>query len=252
MLEHTVDDAADTKGRLDDVRHELLLLSVLGLGGEADHFTRQLELLAFLGRDLDGLSLGDLGSEGSLGLLVSVLKEIDDELLLLLELLADDLLVENGDSGGDSDGLGEAAGSHELNLGLLHVLSEIEGGAIGVSSDLDPAVARLDLSIPAIVGVMGHLVRAVLAEANGLALDADSAEELVGPGQEVADGLIADHAATHGLANGHHDWLALVILLSDGAEKRHFSISKTGEFGVALVLGVYKMLNLSHGEFTDA
>lgn len=127
VLKDTVDDTADTEGRLDDVRHELLLLCDLSLGREADHLASEHELLALLSSDGDRLLFTDLRSKTSFGLFISILEEVDDKFLLLLELLSDNFLVEGSHRCRDTDGLGEAAGSHQLNLSLLHVLSEIEG-----------------------------------------------------------------------------------------------------------------------------
>jgi len=56
MLEDAVDDTADTERWLDDVRHELLLLSVLGLSGEADHLLRENEVFTLLRRDSNCLA----------------------------------------------------------------------------------------------------------------------------------------------------------------------------------------------------
>ena len=56
MLKNAVDDTADTKRWLDNVRHELLLLSVLGLSGEADHLLRENKLFTLLWRDRNCLA----------------------------------------------------------------------------------------------------------------------------------------------------------------------------------------------------
>ena len=46
VLEHAIDDSANTKGGLDDVRDKLLLLLGFRLSGKANHFTCQCEIFA--------------------------------------------------------------------------------------------------------------------------------------------------------------------------------------------------------------
>ena len=48
---------------------------------------------------------------------------------------------------------------------------EVEGGAVGEAHALDPAVAALDLRVPAVLCVMGHLVGQVLPEAQPLGVN---------------------------------------------------------------------------------
>ena len=102
MLEDTVDDTADTEGWLDDVRSVLFLLCRGRLLVEADHFSGQ-HVFLLVGGNGDGFSIGNLGSESLLLLLLSLLKESDHVLLILLERLTDDLLVEDGVGRGNSD-----------------------------------------------------------------------------------------------------------------------------------------------------
>ncbi len=55
-----------------------------------------------------------------------VLKEVSNELLLLLELFANDLLVENSVDDSILNGLGELTVGHKLDLGLRLMLRQIE------------------------------------------------------------------------------------------------------------------------------
>ena len=97
MLEDAVNDAANTKGRFDNVRGVLLLLRCIRLLCKADHFSRQRELLV-VGGDRDCLSLDNLGGEAFFDFLFCLFEEISDILLVFLEGLADDFFVESGDS----------------------------------------------------------------------------------------------------------------------------------------------------------
>lgn len=59
-----------------------------------------------------------------------------------------------------------------------------------MTSHLNPPVGSLDLSVPAIVCVVSHLVAAVLTEADTLLIDSNVEQELVSPSQEVSKSLI--------------------------------------------------------------
>jgi len=132
------------------------------------------------------------------------------------------------------------------------VLGQIEGGAISMASDLDPAIRSLDLCIPAVVSVMGHLVGAMLAEANRLGFDTKGAQEQVSSGNEVANSLVANNAVCDCVAHGHHHGCSLTIVLSNGTPKRQFSVSNGAEFRVRLIGWVNEVLNLGHRELSHA
>lgn len=97
MLKDAVDDTADTEGRLDNMRGELLFLSRGRVLRKADHLSSQGEFL-FIGGDRDSVSFGNLCGESLLYLFLCLLEELNDVLLVLLELLSDDLLVQSCDS----------------------------------------------------------------------------------------------------------------------------------------------------------
>ena len=46
------------------------------------------------------------------------------------------------------------------------MLRQIKGGPVGTAHALDPSVGGEELGVPAVTGVMGHLVVHVLTEAN--------------------------------------------------------------------------------------
>ena len=250
VLEDTVDDTANTERRLDDMRDELLFLSDLGLLSESNHLAGKDEFL-LASSDGDGLVLSDGGSESFLDIVGSLLEEGHDKGLFLLELLAEDLLVEVGNSVDEGDGLRETTGSHELSLGVLHVLGKIEGGTIGVAGDLNPTVRGLDLSIPTVIGVMSHLGRSMLSEADGGGLDSDGAQELEGSGDEVTNGLVANDSVSDGLTDLHHCGLSFVSILRGGAPERKLDLGDLEELLVRLIVGVNEVLDLSHGELSD-
>lgn len=172
--------------------------------------------------------------------------------MLLLELLAQDLLVELSSSACDGDGLWETTGSHQLNLSLLLVLGQIKGRPIGVSSDLDPAVAGLDLSVPTVVSVVSHLVGTMLAEPNGLSLDAKTSQELVGASDEVTNGLVAYDTSRDSVTDRHHSGLSLAGLLSSSTPEGKLLTGKGSKLLVSLVLRVDKVLDFSHRELSDS
>jgi len=120
-------------------------------------------------------------------------------------------------------------------LGLLHMLCQVEGRTFSMASDFNPAVASLDLSIPAIVRIMGHFVRAMLSEANGLSTDTNTAQEHVAASEEVADGLISYYAVSNSFTDVHHNRAALASILSRGGPHGEISSSDFDELVMALV-----------------
>lgn len=122
-----------------------------------------------------------------------------------------------------------------------------------MTSDLNPPVGSLDLSVPAIVCVVSHLVAAVLTEADTLLFDSNVEQELVSPGQEVSKGLILQNSLVKSLPDrvvrvGAQNSFLLVFC----SVKRQLEVSDCVDLGVIFVLGVNKMLDLSHRELTHA
>ena len=73
-------------------------------------------------------------------------------------------------------------------------------GQGAVASALHPAERHLDLRVPAVAGIVRHLVGQVLPEAHVLGLAARAQQELVDARDEVAERLVGDGAATHRVA----------------------------------------------------
>jgi len=91
----------------------------------------------------------------------------------------------------------------------------------------------------------------MLSEPDSLALDAERCKEEEGTCDEVSNSLVTHDAIANSVTHSHHDWVSLVVVLSDGAPKWKFKISNSHELGMRFVLGVNEMLDLSHRELTD-
>jgi len=79
---------------------------------------------------------------------------------------------------------------------------EVEGRPITVASHFDPAVRCLNFGIPAVIGVVSHLVAAMLSEADGLSLDSALSQEQVASRNEIRHCLILDHSLLESLLDG--------------------------------------------------
>lgn len=91
----------------------------------------------------------------------------------------------------------------------------------------------------------------MLSEANRLAADADATEEQESASHEVADGLVTNKATADSLANRHLGNCTIASILLSSTPQGKLSRGDIDELGMALVLGIDKVLDLSHGELTD-
>lgn len=108
-----------------------------------------------------------------------------------------------------------------------------------------------DLSVPAVAGVVSHLLGEVLAEAELILLDTGGPEELGGAAEVVAERLVRYDAIGDGLAESHgHE--TLVAHLSGAGVQLQLEVRNVVELGVALVVGVHKVLNLRQAELAHA
>mgnify|MGYP001626740577 CR=1 FL=1 len=121
-----------------------------------------------------------------------------------------------------------------------------------MTSDFNPAITGLDLSIPAVIGIMSHLVGTMLAEADSFSLDTKRGQEQESPCDEVTNSLVANNATCDSLANLNHDWVSLVVLLSRGTPEGKLDVGNIAELGVRFVLRIDEMLDLGHGELSYA
>ena len=74
------------------------------------------------------------------------------------------------------------------------MLAEIVCRPVGTADALHPTVGGEQLGVPAVAGVVRHLVGHVLAEAQALGVHADLQQEQLDAGNEVAQGLVGDRA----------------------------------------------------------
>lgn len=81
--------------------------------------------------------------------------------------------------------------SGKFSAGSFGVIGEIKGTPVGTANTLDPAVACVALSVPAVARVMSHLIAHVLTEAEPLGTNPHHHEELVDTAHEVAQGFVA-------------------------------------------------------------
>lgn len=80
---------------------------------------------------------------------------------------------------------------------------QVKGRAVSKPSALDPAIAALNLSIPAVLRIVGHLMEQVLAEAQAGGGDPNLYHEEVGPPDEVGKSLVGDDLLLYGLPQAH-------------------------------------------------
>ena len=251
VLEHAVHDATDTEGGLDDGRGEVTARDLLRLHGDLDHPGEDLH-----GATLDfelGLSIRlDLGGERERILLAQRHERVGHRLGVFLERLAHVLLVGLHHEGLHHLRLREPLVRGELNLALVRVSLEVKRGAIREADALYPAVRALDLGVPAVLGVMRHLVLQVLAEPKPLRVDPDLLEEGLRARDEVSERLIGDDALLHSLTDGHGEGFLHRAELRVAAEERQHHVGHLRESRVVLLLGVHEVLNLSLRELSHA
>lgn len=76
---------------------------------------------------------------------------------------------------------------------------EVEGRSITVASHFNPAIRCLNFSIPAVVGVVSHLIAAMLSEADGFSFDSALSKEQVASRNEIRHCLIFYHSLLESL-----------------------------------------------------
>lgn len=130
--------------------------------------------------------------------------------------------------------------------------SQIVSTAVSTANTLNPAVAGLQLSIPAVLGVVSHLVGHVLTETELGEVNTNLDQEELDTGEEVTQSLVVDEASLNGLADGHIGGLGATRQLDVAVKQGHLNVLDLVEAGVLLAtLRVDVVLNLSHEELTD-
>ena len=121
-----------------------------------------------------------------------------------------------------------------------------------MSSDLDPSIARLNLCVPAVLGVVCHLSAPVLPESDPLCPDSALSQEAVGSCHEIPERLTADHSLLDRITHCQVvDQLTGALLALSSQQRKHLVHDKA-ELAVLLVLWINKVLDLSHLELSDS
>ena len=119
--------------------------------------------------------------------------------------------------------------------------------SVSHAHNLNPAhPIQENLGIPAVCGIMSHLICLVLPEAQLVRGYAHSQEELVGAGYVVSQGLVGHNAPLHSFSEGH--LLLYSLLLGLLRVELHADVSDLREAGMALVPGIDENLSLSLSE----
>ncbi|KAF1760178.1 hypothetical protein GCK72_008424 [Caenorhabditis remanei] len=132
----------------------------------------------------------------------------------------------------------------QLPIRRLEVLLEIVTSFVCVSDAFDPSVRRQNFSIPAVLSIVSHLVREMLTEPETTVVDTDFHEEL------MATGHYAKTYIGNSLSNSDFSSRCAIQLIASG-EQNELLIGNFREFREALVLWIDKVLDFTHGEFTN-
>ena len=104
-----------------------------------------------------------------------------------------------------SIGLSKRSYATKSTLDLSECALRSNARTIGEPDALNPTVRALNFSVPAIGGVVRHLVLQVLTEAKTVGVDANLNEEQVASSNEITQGFVRDDALAHGLAHSHRN-----------------------------------------------
>ncbi|EPY33897.1 glycyl-tRNA synthetase [Strigomonas culicis] len=248
LLEEAVEDAADAEGGLDHARRVVVPGHLHVLVLEADHRGRDDDLA---GAQLHGRVLARLvrGQDGLAGLRRRRVEVLHHLRRALAEGLADEALGQLALQPALDARLGVLLARTEVLLTREAVLRQVEGGAVGDADALDPAVGREQLRVPAVLCVVRHLVRLVLAEA--VVAHADRLEEERHAPDEVAERLVVNRLARDGVANLEAQRL-LVRGLPLARPRPHLHVPHTVEALVRLVVRVHEVFDLRQRELAHA
>jgi hypothetical protein len=249
-----VDDTSNTERRLNHVGsvlpHVLHSCALLNL----DQLSRNLNLaITNAGHVNDNLALL-LQVERQL--LAQILRQRLngrlDRLSVLLELGAKLLLLDIALPLLNLERLLPRLADNKRRTRLLHVHSQVVRATVGTANALDPAVRCQQLGVPAVCGVMGHLVGHVLPEADLLGVDTNLEQELLDTGKEVSERLVVHQTGLDSLANlGRLDF-GLARQLDVAVEELELNVLDLVEAGMLLAtLGVDIVLNLGHEELAN-
>mmetsp|Transcript_54840 Transcript_54840/g.101454 ORF Transcript_54840/g.101454 Transcript_54840/m.101454 type:complete len:307 (+) Transcript_54840:587-1507(+) len=137
----------------------------------------------------------------------------------------------------------------QINLCSISMCIEVEARTICNTHALKPAIAGLNLRIPAICCVVSHLRRQVLSKATMQWLDANAGEEEVSPNHEVTKRFIVHNAFCYRLTNRRLH-VSLTTLLQGLRKQLQLDVCHEGKLAVLLCSWLYEPLHFSLCEFT--
>ena len=251
VLEHAVHDATDTKGWFDDGGRVVATVDHLRLLFDGEH-----ALFECLLTD-GGLKGGRAVCFGS-GLECKCIrfaereKSVGDRLGILLESLADHLLVRRDDDNFLLNRLVEAFVRHEINLRLVRVRLEIKRGSIGETDAFNPTVRALNLGIPAVGGVVRHFMLQVLTETKASRIDTDLEKEQVASRDKITERFVGDDTLGNGFADSHRERLLDFGQLRVLAKEVELRVGNFDKARVLLVIRVHKVLNFRLRKLANA
>jgi hypothetical protein len=190
VLEDAVNDPADTEGGLDDVRGVLFFLDCSYFLLDFDTLGSQFKLLAIFEGYRYFTGVGQLLEVG--GFLLFGPRTYHQ--LNSSGVLFENLFVGCDNDFCDFDWLLKCPCCLEINFTFLSVPDYIKAAPVSMPCDFDPAIAGLDLCIPAILGVMSHFFGTMLPVANAFRLDTTTSQKTERASHKVAHCLVADNS----------------------------------------------------------
>mmetsp|Transcript_19878 Transcript_19878/g.42813 ORF Transcript_19878/g.42813 Transcript_19878/m.42813 type:complete len:279 (+) Transcript_19878:632-1468(+) len=248
MFQERIQDSAHTKRRLDDRRGELDFVNLLFCFGPSHHlfgnlksFDRGLSvLLQCLG---DGCKIFPVFGHA--------FQDTRNNTLVRLERLAQQLAVKLEFADFNLYGFVQLFRGDHGCLGGLTVDFQIIARAIRVTDAFHPSIRRLDFQIPTVGSIVGHFGCQVLSETQTLGIHTNLFHVQLCASHKVRQRLVVDEARFDRLATSHLFRLSRTQLVIS-AKQYQFLFGNRAKAGMILILGVDKMFNLGHAEFSHA
>ena len=126
---------------------------------------------------------------------------------------------------------------------------QVVGASIGTANAFDPAIASLQLGIPAVGSVVGHFIGHVLTESKLARVHTQLEQEELDTRKEVPQSFVVYQASLNSLANGHLLNVSLARRLHFTVKQRQLDVLDLIEATVLLTtLWVHVVLDLRHEE----
>lgn len=254
VLNQRVQDSADTERGLNDVGSV-----VSNVGGDGLLLDLEVGLVELGAGNFNTSNLGqdNLAGIKSLGKILKLalgsgLEPLLDGLGGLLEQRTELLLVVLADKLVLDQRSVQLLLNLQLDLGSSLVDGQIVGRSVSTADTLDPAVGGVQLSVPTVGGVMGHLVGHVLSESESVGVDTNLDQEQVDSSKEVTQSLVINETRVDGLTDSHLLDVGLTGGLDVLGQESQLDVSHLVESSVVLVKRVDVVLNLGHGELSDS